>query len=760
MSVVNNSYNIPKTIAELKNQLEGWEHNLTNLYGAFDQKVLNPLNHDISSLEKISKGLTLTSEIVQCQLNLADPDKDTVLIKDLQDMQTTLGKTSEVFKKVSKSCAAAQINALETKLNEALQDKNLNTKEGVLRDLKRSFTLHQTNPLFKSEEKRIPAFLETIEKELQQLSGERAKKAKLLEEISSSHAIVKEAKNVASLTVIPKEVQNELKPILFSKFYPEQKAFMHLNILDGRFTLEQIKTAFEILQDDNSPGEITELQPTKQPVVHLIENIASDSLDIIPDEIVFRIFQLLGLKDFLSLAHTNLRLHAISQIPSACQSNLNGRIHDFLLESRDPFIQSMPRFELINLSRELENKLVSKDPFPVVLTKNFNRSPTSIDSFPVPKIVINNILVLSGHTHEEPGSTGTILLCDLQTGKEIQIAAHESRVTTLVPVNAESPMLVTATPSEVKIWDFEKLTTSPKEAVIWQDTTPKFAVSNLSNPSIFCSIYSTVIAASEDYLAIGYPDHVLLFDISHGISPNNTIKIPNTKLQQIILNDSEIALVNANDISIWGMDKIKSALRKKESLKLENSFKMDIVSPRFVKIIDDKIFVAQKQYSSLYGYSITGFLYDKKTGNELKTITHPLGRRNSGLINAAATSENLLFTGGDAIKVWDMDSTDESPVDELVNFWEGTVHKAYSMGKHVLFAHNAGYTILKKQAAIKCVGHRDKEMNSIVSSKYYDGTNHTFDIFGKYLVIESHEEFFESEGESLERKKVTVYKLV
>lgn len=739
---VNNNLSIPKTILELKQQLANWRDDLNTLDRDINCALINrgqSLEKN-PALENIAHGLRLTNDDIVARLKLADPNKESVLIRDLMEMQDTISKVSTVFSTVSRHCATAEVTTLQEQLNEALF-AHVNQKEAGLSKLQRSFGVLVQNPLFVHEIDRIQSCMKTIAQELNSLNEQRKEKLKLFEQIVSVQDLLKKAKDISSLSeVIPKNIQLEIKPILFKMIDSKIQSFEHLNILDGRFSLEQIKQAIEMLIKGVSVDDIKHLSNELTSLTYSI--VDPNSLLILPDELLLRLFQYMDKpKDFYALSLLNKRFYGISQDKTAFQCCLDMEIPSYLKDSQDPSIQTMLPKDKIKLAIQNETKFYSHVPFKNNLKKVLPRA-RSIDEIALPKTIFGNILVHANHTISDIESKGTLLVYDLETNAEFSIKTHSSNVTACQFVHAPKTYLITAASDGVKIWDFEQL---QKQKAVTADSlklhhfSQTLALSNSREPLAYEK--SPVITVHKSMLAICDQNCVLVFDCAKDFASNKPLKIKlSHSPQQILITDEYFVVVGDTSFNVWKMSIIKDAFKENPELDCSSSIFYSVGrSIRFIKTNQDQIFVAYNEPFCRHGRFLCGELIDIKTNKALREFSQPEGLRAKGVVNAVDFADQSMLTGGDFIILWDLEEKHEFDK-ERADFWSSSVHKVHALGKGALFVFSHGVNIYDfKTGKLNQVQYKNEDMEFKESYNFMNCRTSlvSFELFGKYLVTEN-----------------------
>lgn len=741
----NNNFSVPKTILEHKQQLAGWRDDLNALESAINSASINQEQslQKNPTLENISQGLKLSSDDIAARLNLADPNKESVLIKDLMEMQDTISKVSTVFSGVSRHCATAEVNTLQEQLNEFLF-VGTNQKEENLSKLQRSFGVLALNPLYAHEKDRIQSCMQTIAQELNILNEQRKEKARLFEQIASVQELLKKANDVSYLNeTIPKNIQLEIRPILFKVFDPKIQSFDHLNIFDGRFSLEQIKQAVEMLTKGIGVEDIKQTKELTTASNAKICTIDPNSLLILPDELLLKLFQYMDKpKDFITLSLLCKRFYGVSQEESAFQCNLNMTLPPYLANSQDPSIQSMLLKNKIKLAIQNEAKFHSQELLKSNLKKVLPRE-LSISEIVLPKTIFGNILVHANHSFDDDMPTGTLLVYDLETGSEFSIKAHDSNVTSCQFVHAPKPYLVTTASDGVKIWDFKEVQEQKKtttESLKLHHSSQTLALSNSREPT--SSEKSPVITVHKSMLAVGDQNCVLVFDCAQGFASNKPLKINLTHApKQILITDEHFIVVGDMNYNVWKMSIIKDSFKQNSELECSSSTSHNVGhSIRFAKINKDKIFVAHNEPFFRISRFICGEIIDVNTNETLREFSFSQGMRGIGRVYSVDFADQYALTGGEFITLWDLNEKGESHKDMAKYFWGSSVHKVFTLGEKALFAFNNGMSIFDfKTGKLKQVQYKNEDMEF---KKCYDPLAYktallSFELFGKYLVTEN-----------------------
>lgn len=741
---VNNNLSFPKTILELEQQLAGWRDDLNALETAINSASITQEQslQKNPTLDNISQGLKLTSDDIAARINLADPNKEINLIKDLKAMQETISKVSTVFRGVSRHCATAEVNTYQEQLNEFLF-ADTNQKEENLSKLQRSFGVLALNPLYAHEKDRIQSCMQTIAQELNSLNEQRKEKAKLSEQIVLVQDLLNQANDVSSLNeIIPKNIQREIRPILFKMIDSKIQSFDHLNIFDGRFSLEQIKQAVERLTKGMSVEDIklTSKEHTTTSKSN-IDQVDPNSLLILPEELLLKLFQYMDKpKDFLTLSLLCKRFYGISQEESAFQCDMT--LPPYLANSQDPSIQSMLLKNKIKLAIQNETKFQSQELLEIKLKKVLLRK-LSISESVLPKTIFGNILVHANHSHGDRESKGTLLVYDLETGSEFSVKTHSSNVTSCQFVHAPKPYLVTTASDGVKIWDFKEIQEQKKlttESLKLHYSSQTLALSKALIPT--SSGKSPVITVHKSMLAVGDQNCVLVFDCSKDFASNKPLKINLTYSPiQILITDEHFIVMGDTNCNVWEMSVIKDSFKKDSELEFSSSTSHNVeYSIRFAKTNKGKIFVAYNEPFLRNSRFICGKIIDIKTKDTLREFSHPQELRGIGRVYSVDFADQYMLTGGDFITLWDLNEKGESDKDMVKFFWGSSVHKVFALGTKALFAFTNGMSLFDfKNGKLKQFQYKNEDMEFKACYNFMDCKTSlfSFDLFGNYLVTEN-----------------------
>lgn len=670
--------------SSIVHQISEWQHSFHDLQECIARLNLeeNLKNLDVS--DPIPTALQDAQEVLNGLVYLAESDQTTDLIADLKRLQQIISKAVTVFENAAKYKRGGCCNNLG-QLTSVIKYNPIN--------------LLKTKPLEAHYKERIKIFNKIIGGRMRSLGRKWAIE---IHQASS--------KSEVSTSVVSQQTRSSLQS------YADEV---------DEYQIEQISSLTSIFE----------------------ESLPKKSLLIFPNEVLLNIAQCIkSPKDFFNLSLACKRLFQISQIQGAFQCDLSGYIPNFLYLSNDPKVRLYsPRAackigkEVEHCSKKLENasKLLTISKFerrnydPIALI----RHPKWETVFPpYLKATFGDVLIVANHSHNNNNSIGTVLICDLEMKVERNLKVHDTNVFACVAVHSPAPQLVTLSENEFKIWDLEILRSGLlTEALIFHKTNVSLALSDCASIKNNNRKYP-VIKAHKNLLAIGCEESVLLMDCSQE-SSNNRIKIESVNVRQIIISDSELLLVDGNDITLWSMEIVKDHLAQNLQLDYTSAsgfWTLDRV--KFGEIIKNKLFVAFK-YDELWRNENDSFtygqLYDLETGELFRNLNLKEGKK--GEIFSVDFSGNNLITAGDFVALWDLSVQEDFPSQIYDNLQDNYVFKTYILGKKVLSATSQGVLQFRK-TDLSLVG----GMNKVIKASSYHPVNDkdklvAFDFFGKYL---------------------------
>ncbi len=324
MTVYNN-FLVPRTLQEIQSDLKKWQTEITHLDQDIEGKQITPeeCSHKTAYLEKMSGDFKLTNEDVVARLENATSVKEVGDKESLIKLQETIKKVIPIFEKVSKHCASAKIESLEKKLNGLSADEK---KEGALRDLQRDLKILVFSPIFSHEKNRILGLVDQIEKALSVLDNDRIQYSSNLDLLK---IVLQNAHKVNDLVELKEKIPSgllaSLKHIVFPKHYPQIHAYAHMDLFDGRFTVEQIVEGLKALRVKMTAPKEDPKMSSKEEAEDPVENSNNEfelkakknlndlsAFKDIPDELIIRIMSFLRVNEICTCQLINKRFSRIS----------------------------------------------------------------------------------------------------------------------------------------------------------------------------------------------------------------------------------------------------------------------------------------------------------------------------------------------------------------------------------------------------------------------------------------------------------------
>lgn len=665
-------------------QIGQWQQSFQDLQESVARLKLEENLQNLDSSDLVPAAVGETQELINGLIYLAEIDQTTGLIADLKKIQETIGKAVKVFEK-----------ALKYKKEGCC--KNLGQLAVVLKH--NPINILKTNPL----------------------------KVHLKERIKICNKIISD--RMISLG----------KQLAIESHQPSTNSESSTSAVSQQTGCSLQSYVDELQENEIAQGSLS------TPVLE--ENVEKNSLLIFPNEVLLNIAQYLkSPKDFFNLSLACKRLFRISKMQGAFQCDISGYIPNFLYLSNDPKVRSLLPKEVCLMTSKFERCTKKiKDPLTLRSLCKFDRrnydpvaiinTPKFEEIFPpYLKATFGDILVIANHSNFNSNTLGTILIHDLKNNIEGVVKVHDTNVFACVAVHAPVPQLVTLSENEYKIWDMIKLQSGlVTEALVSHKTNVDFALSDCASKKNN-NRKDPVIHVHNNYLAIGCVNSVLLIDFSRD-SSNNSVEIESEDVRQVVISDSELILVDGNNILLWNMETVKGHLVHNlplDYMSVVGYWTLDRV--KFVEIIKDMIFVAFK-YDELWQNEDNSFtygqVYDITTGELIRNLNLKEGKK--GEIFSVDFSRDRLITAGDFIASWDLNAQEDFPSDINDNLQGNQVFKTYVIGKIVLYATAKGLLCSFKDDLSF-----DGGINGVINASSCNPKNDkdklvAFDFFGKYL---------------------------
>ena len=483
-----------------------------------------------------------------------------------------------------------------------------------------------------------------------------------------------------------------------------------------KFDLLTIKNAFYSLmniKENPSEGTTTDHEFVVPPNLEM-------TLDNFSNEVLMRIFQAIKQpQDYFRLGLANKHFHAISQTSRAFKCDVV--FPSYLAETKDPAIRQLSNFKKVKMAAQVEKKLSSEDPLPILYEVNDLDNPN-----PIPKKIIGDHLVFMPNSRNY--REGMVYIINLKTKDRKVFKVDDFTLRTCEILQTDRPLLVTGANGTFKIWDFNILITLANNDELYKALVYTFNNKIVSN------------ITTHGHLLVGYLlESVRIWDGTKLSSPNCyiTINLPDTHINQFQFTDTHLMLVSNLKLFIFGLDTIEQTFgRKNPILEADSSIynyylnqqhdayhrvgQMD-VTIKFAKIYGDFVVIAYRHGYTDYSFEECPYTFGEvrnwKTGKRLRMLSHPDKLKqnvsySSDLDNSDGVDcyNDQLFTGSSYLSGWDLNSKEVLPNTMSQGKIKWSIQRAYVLGHYILFANKDGIGI--KDRSLSHVTVRDSLMAS------------------------------------------------
>jgi hypothetical protein len=418
----------------------------------------------------------------------------------------------------------------------------------------------------------------------------------------------------------------------------------------------------------------------------------------LPPEVIVNIFQqVTNGRDFIALSLINGQFYEISQIPQAC--NCPDSLPSYIAKTTDLFMSQLSLREKMILATRIEKKLLSKEALPTVFQANFQ----SLHKVEFPnehsKIMIGDYFIIAPYSIDikvneffHNYETNKVLIYHLKTGRQKIFKVHDSEFQAGVGFQTQAPLLATISKKEgLKIWDVDRLMySSSDKGLIKYDSNTSFSSS--------CDYsFIPVTAHYNSLLAIGYKNHVAIFEPREPLAFDTMLKVIFNNVQQIQMTDTYLMLCSPCCVAIWKMHVVLQALVSRQPLDIDSAvFKHEIVKYKFAKMYKDTIVLIYEDRR----HSAIGEVRDIITGEQIRLLSEiPDLHENkfiyTGEANAIDFLDHFMFNCSNGFRKWDLLSNSAPKMGRFDDYDFKTFHKVYSLGRHVLFASHSFISICK-----------------------------------------------------------------
>ncbi len=479
--------------------------------------------------------------------------------------------------------------------------------------------------------------------------------------------------------------------------------------------------------------------------------VSSGAFSSLPTEVIVQIFQkMVNFKDFCSLALSCKFFYLIaSQNPQA--ASLSELVPSYFKHHANASLHHLPFWEQVELATQIENKLVSSKTLEPIFKKTLLLDNSNF-FFPFITTIIGDYLVLASLSLPEYGAVYVYNF--KKDSPPFVFHLDDCSIPLCMAIHAPSPLLVTATYSGFKIWDFESLLKleNHKDALLLEKKDPpSYSEFNPSTGTLEDK-NSPVIAVSNHLLGVGYANHVLILD-SHRLS-ELPLHIDFKNVIQIEFFEDYLLLVSDNQIAMWAYSAILAALEQQteeKTLSLESaiftytlnacSYYGESIKIAFSKIHREKIVIAyQKGYftdnSYFQSYFQIGEVLNWKTNQKIRPLAYEPNVSRTSEFESMDFQDNFVFTASNYLCKWDLDHT-QSPFQQswhTTYCLSGRASKVYSIGVHTLFV-LPRCLLIQKTKVFSTKVEKDATLLPLPNPEVGSSLRVlTFDLKGKYLI--------------------------
>ncbi len=493
----------------------------------------------------------------------------------------------------------------------------------------------------------------------------------------------------------------------------------------------------------------------------------SGSFALVPTEIVVQIFRgMTNFRDFCSLALSSKFFYLIAANQNLEAANCPELVPYYFSHHANASLHHLPVWEKVALATQIENKLVSSEELQPLFRAEL---PLEEDSFldPFLTTIIGDHLILTNESFLE--GLGVIYLYNLKTGSHRSLQIEEdSPIPLCMAMHLPTPLLVTVTANEngFKIWNFEQLLEADRfEQALLLHKPGRISCSKFNHTTdqqeSGIGGYMPVVAVSDHLLGVGDTNHVYIFDGNHLLEPPLLIEFQ--WANQIEFFQDYLMLVSSENIAIWPRSAILTVLEQKAEEKVltlesatftytlnAHNYRGESIKIAFAKVYQEKMVIAYKDGYVLRDeernneqYFKIGEVRNWKTGQAIRPLAYPCGRRGTSEFNSMDFKENFLFTASDFLSKWDLEDTKNPFEKSLDSRWclSDAAYKVYSLGMHVLFVHSR-LVLIQSAKDLSTQAEKEGTLLPINEQKAYYRQPKilAFDLKGKYLITITKEE--------------------